>query len=437
MPVPPTPPRRRLLLAAGGSLALGACAAWQRAPIVVHDLPAAASAAPAAPAAPEFRGAWVATVANIDWPSRPGLPAAQQQAEARALLDSAQALNLNALLLQVRTAADALYPSALEPWSEVLTGTQGQSPGYDPLALWIEEAARRGIELHAWINPYRARHAQARSPLASTHVARVAPELVRRYGDQLWMDPAEPAAQQRTLAVAADLLQRYPLAGLHIDDYFYPYPVKAADGAELDFPDEPAWQRQRAASPGATPSRADWRREQVNTLVQALHATVRQLRPQARFGISPFGLGRPERRPPGISGFSQYDRLYADAELWLQQGWCDYFSPQLYWPLDARAQAFGVLADYWRAQSSAGVPVWPGLYTSRVGEGEGERGWPAEEIVRQVALLRERGFDGHLHFSLRALHDNRRGLATLLRAGPYREAAPLPPPPKRVLAAAR
>jgi uncharacterized lipoprotein YddW (UPF0748 family) len=262
-------------------------------------------------------------------------------------------------------------------------------------------------------------------------VARAAPELVRRYGDQLWMDPAEPAAQQRTLAVAADLLQRYPLAGLHIDDYFYPYPVKGADGVALDFPDEPAWQR-RAAGTG---SRADWRRDHVNRLVQALNDTVRSVRPQARFGISPFGLGRPDRRPPGIAGFSQYDQLYADAELWLAQGWCDYFSPQLYWPIDAPAQAFGVLADYWRAQSRAGVPVWPGLYAS--GVGDGERGWPAEEIVRQVALLRERGIDGHLHYSLKALHENRRGLAALLRDGPYRELAPLPLFAKRVLGAAR
>lgn len=417
--------QRRTLLAAGGALALASCA-FRRRPAA----PAAEAPTAEAPAAAEFRGAWVATVANIDWPSRPGLPAAQQQAEARALLDSAQALNLNALLLQVRTAADALYPSPLEPWSEVLTGTQGQSPGYDPLALWIEEAQRRGIELHAWINPYRARHALARSPLAPGHVAITAPGLVRRYGDQLWLDPAEPAAQQRTLAVAADLLQRYPIAGLHIDDYFYPYPVKGADGSELDFPDEPAWQRQ--LPPGMVASRADWRRGHVNALVQALRDTVLRLRPQARFGISPFGLGRPDRRPPGITGFSQYDRLYADAELWLQQGWCDYFSPQLYWPIDHPAQAFGVLADYWRAQSSAGVPVWPGLFTSRVGEG-----WPAEEILRQVVLLRERGIDGHLHFSLKALHDNRGGLAALLRDGPYRAPAPLPALPKRVLGAAR
>jgi len=370
----------------------------------------------------EFRAAWVATVANIDWPSAPGLSAAQQQAEMQALLDTAQALKLNALLLQVRTAGDALYPSALEPWSEVLTGTQGQSPGYDPLALWIEQAHRRGIELHAWINPYRARHAQAKSALAAPHLAITDPQAVKTYGNQLWMDPAEPAAVQRTLAVVADLLQRYPLDGLHIDDYFYPYPVKDAAGLEQDFPDEPAWQRYLQA--GGTLARADWRREQVNRMVQAMHATVKRVRPKALFGISPFGLGRPDRRPPGITGFSQYDKLYADAELWLAEGWCDYFTPQLYWPIAKREQAFAVLADYWRGASTRGLPVWPGLYTSAIDSSE--KGWPAEEIAEQIRTLRSRGIHGHVHFSMKALQQNRRGIADLLRREIYLEPAAVP-----------
>ena len=175
----------------------------------------------------EFRGAWVATVHNIDWPSKPGLPAATQQAQLRAILDRARELKLNAILLQVRPMSDALYRSEKEPWSQFLSGSQGVSPGYDPLAFAIAEAHDRGIELHAWINPFRAA-SNANATLASTHVAKEHPEWVRRYGSQLWVDPGEPAAREYVLGVITDIVRRYDIDGVHIDDYFYPYPVKGA-----------------------------------------------------------------------------------------------------------------------------------------------------------------------------------------------------------------
>jgi uncharacterized lipoprotein YddW (UPF0748 family) len=277
----------------------------------------------------------VATVANIDWPSRPGLPAAAQQAEALALLDRARAIGLNAIVLQVRPAADALYVSALEPWSEVLSGTQGRppEPPYDPLAFWVDEAHRRGLQLHAWFNPYRARHGRARGALAAMHIATRRPELVRRYDGLLWLDPGEPDAAAHTLAVVADVLRRYDIDGVHIDDYFYPYPA-----ADQPFPDDAPWLRYLKA--GGTLARDDWRRDHVDRLVLALWQTVRTTRPQALLGISPFGLGRPEWRPPGIEGFSQYHRLYADVERWLAEGWLDYLAPQLYWPIARPAQSF-------------------------------------------------------------------------------------------------
>ncbi len=388
------------------------------------------------PAPREFRAAWVATVANIDWPSQSGLPVAKQQAEIRAILDQAQRLKLNAIVLQVRPSADAIYPSALEPWSEYLNGAQGQPPEpfYDPLALWIAQAHQRGIQLHAWINPYRARHSSARSPVAATHISRTHPEAVKVYGDMLWMDPAEPAARTQTLDVVADLVQRYDLDGVHIDDYFYPYPIAAPTGldaalassAELDFPDNPAWSRYLAG--GGRLTRADWRREQVNQLIEALYGRVHQIKPWVLFGISPFGLGRPDHRAPGIAGFSQFDSLYADAETWLAKGWLDYLAPQLYWPIEQKPQAFATLLESWAKENTLDRHLWPGLFTSRIDATA--KSWQPEEILRQIELTRSAaGASGHIHFSMAALLQNRKGISDRLQAQTYPSAALVPASP--------
>jgi len=405
--------KRRDLLGLAAAPLLGACAT----PPPETTAPTPAPAPAASPAPPrEWRAAWVATVANIDWPSRPGLSAAQQQDEIKTLCDSAAGIGLNALILQVRTSADALYESALEPWSEYLTGSQGQHPGYDPLATWLAECRLRGLELHAWFNPYRARHSAAKSPLAENHVGRAHPDWVRSYGDQLWMDPAEPAAAEHTLAVVRDLLTRYAVDGIHIDDYFYPYPVQDAAKQEIDFPDEPGWQRYLAG--GGALGRADWRRYHVNTLVQRLYALAHEARPGTRVGISPFGLPKPAARPPGIAGFSQYDKLYADVELWLREGWLDYLAPQLYWPRTQTAQAFEPLLQAWRTLNPLGRPIHPGLFTSRIDDTP--QSWAPEEILAQIDSVRRLSpGSGHIHFSMAALAQNRRGIADALRAGLY------------------
>ena len=397
------------------------------------------------PAPREFRAAWVSTVANIDWPSRSNLSSEKQQAEALAILDRAKALNLNAIVLQVRPSADAIYPSALEPWSEFLTGVQGRAPagGYDPLQFWISQAHARGLELHAWFNPYRARQATAKSPLTRNHFASTNPEAVKTYGRDLWMDPGEPAAAQRTLDVILDVVRRYDIDGVHIDDYFYPYPVGSpstvgAEGAaldagqgvaqkqELDFPDQPSWQRYLLT--GGTLDRAHWRRQNVNTLIEALYLGIHREKSWVRFGISPFGIGRPDRRPSGIVGFSQYDKLYADAELWLNNGWLDYLSPQLYWPVAQAPQAFDVLLDYWLAQNTHARHVWPGLYTSKIDNTA--KSFAPEEIVKQIGVTRSRrGVRGHVHFSIAALMQNRKGITDQLLAQSYQSAALSPPTP--------
>jgi uncharacterized lipoprotein YddW (UPF0748 family) len=394
------------------------------------------------PAPREFRAAWVSTVANIDWPSRQNLNAEKQQAEAIAILDRAKALNLNAIVLQVRPCADAIYASTLEPWSEYLTGTQGQAPQpwYDPLKFWVTQAHARGLELHAWFNPYRARHNGAKSPAAPNHITRTNPAAVKTYGKFLWMDPGEDAALKQTLDVVLDVVRRYDIDGVHIDDYFYPYPIEAptmtgAEGAaldgkvaktELDFPDEPAWQRYLAG--GGKLDRPSWRRQNVNRLIEALYEGIHREKSWVRFGISPFGLGRPDRRPPGINGFSQYDKLYADAETWLQNGWLDYFTPQLYWAIRQPGQAYDVLLDYWIAQNSRGRHMWPGLFTSRIGAPS--KDYPPQEIIEQIGVTRTRpGAGGHVHFSMAALMENRKGISDQLRSASYSSPALVPATP--------
>jgi uncharacterized lipoprotein YddW (UPF0748 family) len=386
-------------------------------------VPAASEEPPPAPR--EFRAAWVATVANIDWPSRRDLSTAEQKAEIGRIVDRAAELRLNALVLQVRTSADALYPSKLEPWSEYLTGEQGKPPEpfYDPLRTWVEEAHRRGLELHAWFNPYRARHPEAKSPNAPTHIANTHPEAVTRYGGYLWMDPASKAAADETFAVVLDVVHRYDVDGVHIDDYFYPYPE-----ADQDFPDDAGYQAYQEG--GGTLDRASWRRQNVSGLIERLYAGIHQEKRWVKFGISPFGVGRPDRRPPGVSGFSQYDKLYADVEGWLENGWLDYLAPQLYWPMKQEHQPFGTLLDYWLGANKAKRHVWPGLFTSRLDATD--KSWSPDEILGQVRLARERGpaaSRGELHFSMVSLLQNRHGIADRLEAGPYAEASLVPASP--------
>ena len=418
--------KRRHLLSLASAPLLAACATpptptvapGEAALNATPPAPAASGASALPPAPPrEWRAAWIATVANIDWPSKPGLSAEAQQAEIRSLCDTAVSIGLNALILQVRTSTDALYESRLEPWSEYLTGTQGQHPGYDPLAVWLAECRKRGLELHAWFNPYRSRHSTAKSPVAATHVSRTHPEWVRQYGDQLWMDPGEPQAAEHTLAVVRDLLSRYAVDGVHIDDYFYPYPIHdPATQKEVDFPDEPSWQKYLAK--GGSLSRHDWRRYNVNTLVQRLYALAHEVRPGTRVGVSPFGMPQPGMRPAGISGFSQYDKLYADVELWLREGWMDYLAPQLYWPRAQTAQAFEPLLQAWRSLNPLGRPIHVGLFTSRINDTP--QSWQPDEVLAQIDIIRRVSpGSGHIHFSMAALAQNRKGIADALRTQRY------------------
>src|SRR5690349_5167496 len=231
------------------------------------------------PLAREFRGAWVASVANIDWPSKPTLSTWEQQAELIAILNRCLALNLNAVILQVRPAADALYDSPYEPWSEYLTGVEGRAPEpyYDPLKFAIDESHKRGLELHAWFNPYRARHASARAEPAPSHLSKTHPELVRSYGRYLWMDPGEPAVRAQTLRVVLDVVKRYDVDGVHMDDYFYPYPENGPDSVAIPFPDSSSYARY--VKGGGALALNDWRRENVNLLMRDIYRRTKAMKP--------------------------------------------------------------------------------------------------------------------------------------------------------------
>lgn len=354
----------------------------------------------------EFRAAWIASIYNIDWPSSSGLSAGAQQAELRGILDKVAALKMNAVIFQVRPQCDAVYASSIEPWSSSLTGTMGRSPGYDPLAYCIQQAHARGIEVHAWFNPFRALSNNSQQ-VASNHVTRTMPQITKRFGTMTWCDPANDQTRSRALAVIMDVVKRYDIDGVHLDDYFYPYP-----SGGLRFAD------------GKSPAQ---RRAYVDGFVSNLYSAVKRQKPWVRVGISPFGIWRPGV-PSGIeAGIDSYEQLAGDSRKWLKNGWVDYLAPQLYWRISPQKQSFTTLLNWWRQQGSR--PVWPGIATSRVGSSE-DPGRPASEITNQIDASRRIGknWNGHIHWSAKSLVRNQGGVATRL-ANTYTQPSAIPPMP--------
>jgi len=369
--------------------------------------PASREAPP--PVAREFRAAWVATVGNIDWPSKPSLSTWDQQQELLAILNRAVALRLNAIIFQVRPGTDALYDSRLEPWSEYLTGRMGRSPepAWDPLAFAVAEAHRRGLELHAWVNPYRARYARPLGETANTHISRTHPELVRAYGPYLWMDPGVPAVRRRAERVVLDIVRRYDVDGVHIDDYFYPYKEKDSSGAAIPFPDSTSYARY--VRTGGRLARDDWRRHNVDLLIHELYLGIKGQKPWVQFGISPISGWR-ENTPAGARTFDAYGEIYADTRKWLAEGWCDYFVPQLYSAIESPTP-YPVMLRWWVEQNARARHVYAGNGLHRVrrndlADSSGNRapGWTADEILRQVRITRDTpGAQGNVFFSMKGL----------------------------------
>ena len=377
----------------------------------------------------EFRAVWVATVANIDWPSRPGLPVDVQKKEIRDILDMHKRNGMNAIILQVRPSADALYASSLEPWSVYLNGEQGKAPEpfYDPLEYWIREAHRRGMELHAWFNPYRVRQHPSDS-LVPGHVFNRHPDWCFTYGSKTYLAPGHPEVWSYVTQVVADVVRRYDIDAVHLDDYFYPYRIGGTP-----IPDDSTF---LAFGGSYYPDRKEeWRRHNVDTVIQMLGKTIKQEKPWVKFGISPFGVWRnrtaDNRGSETRAGTTNYDVLYADVVKWQQQGWVDYLMPQIYWRDNHPAADFSTLA-YWWNDFHFGRAMYVGLAPYRLRKDAEYRQWKRDRfLLRQVDLIRSlEGIDGYGFFSSR--HFARKKLRSLnrkLRRSYTRYPAIVPPMP--------
>jgi uncharacterized lipoprotein YddW (UPF0748 family) len=387
----------------------------------------------------EFRGVWVATVGNIDWPSRDNVGNTdRQKEELLAILDRAVDLRLNVMVLQIRPACDALYDSKIEPWSQYLTGRMGRppSPYYDPLAFAVAEAHRRGLELHAWFNPYRALTSARASPadVASNHVTVTHPELVRTYGNLKVLDPAEPGTRDYSLKVVMDVVHRYDIDGVHFDDYFYPYVEQdPATRQNIKFPDDAAWKRYQ--DQGGKMSPGDWRRENVNHFVEAVYKAVKKEKPWVKFGISPFGIWRPGNKdlgnngsvPRQITGLDAYDSIYCDSRKWLQEGWVDYLAPQLYWAVGPPAQSFPVLLQWWAGQNTLSRTLVAGMEVSGWSRGVTD---PIAEETNQIGLARRQpGASGELLWHSKPLMRGTNGVVDILEHQVYAAPALVPAMP--------
>ena len=380
-----------------GSAGVGGSAVVQDLVVVAHER--------------ELRGAWVATVNNINFPSEPGLSMDAQRAELDAIVEACAQYNLNAIVFQVRPECDALYESQLEPWSRFLMGAQGEDPGYDPLAYLIEKAHERTIEVHAWFNPYRAKVSSS-SKAVSPHLSVIHPEYAYPYGTALWMDPGADAVRKKAIDVILDVVERYDIDGVHFDDYFYPYPV-----AGQAFPDDATFAAYQSA--GGTLDRGDWRRDNVNRMVEELGERIPERKRHVRWGISPFGIYRPGM-PEGITGLDQYESLYADPKKWIEQGWVDYLAPQLYWPTTQTAQAYGKLVPWWGGLTANDRYIFIGNFLSKVGEA----GWSVEELEQQLQIGRDHrdsNVMGNVFFQVQAVLADQQGVASAYKSKFYQQ----------------
>ncbi|MDF1753324.1 MAG: family 10 glycosylhydrolase [Verrucomicrobiales bacterium] len=386
--------------------------------LVVSRIAVAADYVPTKTRAPEpareFRGAWVATVHNIDWPSRQSLTASQQKAEMVELLDSAASVGINAIVFQVRTECDALYKSQIEPWSYWLTGSQGKDPGYDPLQFTIEECHKRGMELHAWFNPFRS-SSSSKSVKRSNHISKTHSGEMLSAGTQVWANPASDYVRNRAISVMVDVVKRYDVDGIHMDDYFYPYP-RSVGGKMVDqFDDSRSYKAYR--SKGGRLGLRDWRRSNIDGFVQQLYTSIKSTRKTVKFGISPFGIWRPGVPNTIQASLDSYDHISADSRKWLRSGWVDYLSPQLYWRIDDKPHSFMTLAKWWSGENVQNRHLWPGVASARILSSD-DRGRPATESIRQIDITRSvaanRMGSGHIHWNYSAIGNDRGGVRKLL-----------------------
>jgi uncharacterized lipoprotein YddW (UPF0748 family) len=368
----------------------------------------------------EFRAAWIATVDNIDWPSRGNFNTESQKQEYTRALDMHKRNGMNAVIVQIRPATDAFYPSPYEPWSQWLTGKQGQPPYpyYDPLRFMIDEAHKRGMEFHAWCNPYRAEFAIGKSPMAADHVTKRFPEWFLTYGTQKFFDPGNKEGQQFVVKVVRDIVSRYNVDAIHFDDYFYPYRI-----AGKEFPDDASYKKY-----GNGLTKDDWRRSNVDSIILMLSKAIKEENPDCRFGISPFCVWRNSSQDPEGSatkaGMNNYDDLYADILLWLKEGWIDYVAPQLYLEFEHKAVPYDVIIDWW-AKHTYGKHCYIGLAMYKAGS---NANWKKkDQLPKMIRSLRNYPeIQGAIYFSSKSFENNPNGWSDSLRENYYRYPAVIP-----------
>ncbi len=366
----------------------------------------------------EFRAVWIATVDNIDWPSQGNYNSDSQRAEFSRLLDMHQRNGINAVIVQIRPSADAFYPSPYEPWSQWLTGVQGQPPApyFDPLEFMVTEAHKRGMEFHAWLNPYRAVFNLGSSSISATHITKLHPAWFLNYGGRKYFDPGNKEAQQYVAGVVKDIVSRYAIDGIHLDDYFYPYRV-----GKLEFPDYSSYARY-----GNGMTKEDWRRSNTDSIIVLLNKTIKQENKNCLFGISPFGVWRNIDKD-SVNGSmtngasSNYDDLYADILLWLKNGWIDYVAPQLYWEFGHRTAPYEVLLDWW-SKHTFGKDLYIGLGVYKANSNKAWR--DKTQLPRQIEALRNTAnIKGMIFYSSKSLEKNFNGWGDTLRLKYFAEPA--------------
>jgi uncharacterized lipoprotein YddW (UPF0748 family) len=364
----------------------------------------------------EFRAAWIATVANIDWPKHKQDSVEKQQADYLALLDYYKEMNFNAVIVQIRTSGDALYPTDLAPWSRYLSGDEGKDPGYghDPLMWMIRETRKRGMEFHAWLNPYRATMSLDTLSLSPEHDYYRHPEWMIKYGTKYYYNPALPEVQDHLVAIIEEVVERYPVDAIHFDDYFYPYRIK-----DEVFNDSLSYQQYALEGQSVE----DFRRHNVNQLMKRIHVSIQERKPWVQFGISPFGVWRNASVDPRGSdtraGQTNYDDLFADPITWMDSSWIDYLIPQVYWSLDHPLASHRKIVTWWTGMAkNTNLYIGNGPYKIK---SDSDKAWEnPEEIPRQVDLGRQfPEVKGHAYFSAKSLI-NHPEVADLLRQGQYR-----------------
>lgn len=368
----------------------------------------------------EMRAVWVATVDNIDWPDTASVNAQLHKDAFLRLLDTHFCNGINTIIVQIRPSSDAFYPSPYEPWSQWLTGIQGQAPQpfFDPLEFMITETHKRGMEFHAWINPFRAVQNMEKSSIAEQHVTKKQPEWFIQYGNKLFFDPGNKEARKYVVDVVKDIVKRYPVDAIHIDDYFYPYPLPG-----VKFHDEKTY-----GLYGSNMKLDDWRRSNVDSVISNLYSEIKKINSTCQFGVSPFGVWRNSDRDPRGSktqaGPTDYDYLYADILLWLKKGWVDYIAPQLYWEMTSKHVPFDIVLDWW-SKNTNGKKCYIGLGVYRAGC---NKAWSDKNLLpKQIEKIRKTpNIQGMMFYSSRSLEKNLNGWSDSLRLNYFKEPAMTP-----------